>query len=70
MNETPPPPSSVPEGETFSINTILVVIDGPVDNTRRPRRPSIPYTPPEDIPPSPKKPKKKPEDGLKDADSA
>jgi hypothetical protein len=31
---------------TLSENTILVVIEGPGDRTRRPRRPNIPYMPP------------------------
>jgi hypothetical protein len=35
-------------------DTYLIIIEGPGDKTRRPRRPSIPYTPPDEPPlPSP-----------------
>jgi hypothetical protein len=63
----PAPDSDEPDGESDALNTVIIVIEGPGDTTRRPRRPSIPYTPPEDIPPSPKKRKKdSPQDGPKD----
>ncbi len=60
MNPLPPqpPPSDIPGGQSDAPNTVIIVIEGPGDTTRRPRRPSIPYIPPEDIPPSPKKRKK------------
>jgi hypothetical protein len=62
------PPSDFPDGYSDAPNTVVIVIEGPGDTTRRPRRPSIPYTPPEDIPPSPKKKKKdKPAEGSKDS---
>jgi len=41
--------------DTEDLDSILVVIDGPGDTTRRPRRPEIPLTPP-DRPLGPPKP--------------
>ena len=43
-------PSSNPAGNgttaTEALDSVLIEIDGPVDTTRRPRRPNIPLTPP------------------------
>lgn len=47
---TPQPPPDTPH-QAVTERSILVIIDGPADTTRRPRRPSIPYTPPEDAAP-------------------
>ena len=47
MNPSNPPPD--PGNQSDCVNSFLVVIDGPWDQTRRPRRPGIPYTPP--VPP-------------------
>ncbi len=60
------PASDKPKSHSDALDSILIVIEGPGDTTRRPRH-SIPYTPPEDIPPSPKKRKKdKPVESPKD----
>ena len=51
MTPSKQPPSDEYKSETEANHTIVVVIDGPGDKTRRPRRPSIPRTLPE-LPPS------------------
>jgi hypothetical protein len=40
-------PSEQPFSQSDSIDSILFVVEGPGDTTRRPRRPSIPYTAPD-----------------------
>jgi hypothetical protein len=51
MSAQPEPPrDDGHKSQTITTESLLVEIDGPVDLTRRPRRPSIPYTPPSDAP--------------------
>lgn len=66
MNPSPPPsPGNSRHGSTSSIGSPIVFIDGPVNNTWRPRRRDIRGVPPGafDRPPGVEKHKKKPEDG-------
>jgi hypothetical protein len=59
MSPDPQQPAEPRFNNTESLDSILVVIEGPGDSTRRPRRKNIPHTPPqEQYPP----PEKKPED--------
>jgi hypothetical protein len=51
----PPPPTNPDSNEqvtTESLDGIVVIIEGPADTTRRPRRPNIPLTTPKPIPPA------------------
>src|SRR4051794_19102071 len=49
MSAQPEPPrDDGHKSQTITTESVLVEIDGPVDLTRRPRRASIPYTPPSD----------------------
>jgi hypothetical protein len=47
MKPAPEQPSDRPFRESDSLDTYLIVIEGPMDLTRRPRRASIPYTAPD-----------------------
>ncbi len=55
MNTPFPEPSKYGSSETDALESVLVILDGPGDTTRRPRRPEIPLTPP-DRPLGPPKP--------------
>jgi hypothetical protein len=46
MNTGSPSPSNPLHFVTESLDSILVVLEGPGDKTRRPRRPNILLTPP------------------------
>ncbi len=69
MNPTPqPPPSDRPSSRSDSLDSFIIVIEGRGDTTRRPRRRDIRGIPPGafDIPPTPEKPEKKPDEEPKD----
>jgi hypothetical protein len=72
MKPTSNSPGVMPSSQSDSLDSAIVVIDGPGDTTRRPMRRDIRGIPPGafDLPPEDekrkKKPKKKPEDGPKD----
>lgn len=61
MNPTPPNPKPTKPTQTHSLNSVLCVIEGPGDTTRRPRRKHIPLPPPDDQTP-PSTPNQSPEE--------
>jgi hypothetical protein len=48
-------PADRPFSQSDALDSYLIVIDGPLDRTRRPRRPGIPYTPPDGVPTPPER---------------
>jgi hypothetical protein len=60
MNKQPESPRDSRQGNPDSANTILVVVDGPEDTTRRPRPANHPLHPPGQQPPSKEPPQERP----------
>jgi hypothetical protein len=47
MTPSPQQPSDQVFSQSNALDSYLIVIEGPMDKTRRPRRPGIPYTAPD-----------------------